>query len=195
MENDSCYTVYKHTFPNGKVYIGITSIDPKKRWANGAGYKDNARMYNAIKKYGWDNIQHEILITGLTQEQAYEKEIALIAEHRSMEFDKGYNRHIGGAYMPVDYIDYEGCLPPYDRVKRDPIMKLLLLKLFQKALGYEYYDIVKIFSNGKLCATQSVPQVVKPEIELVEMLYEKYKYEIELKTYIDRAKQILEGDK
>lgn len=29
------YSVYKHTFPNGKVYIGMTGQEPEKRWANG----------------------------------------------------------------------------------------------------------------------------------------------------------------
>lgn len=195
MINERPYKVYKHTFPNGKVYIGITSLEPKKRWANGAGYRDNKRMYNAIKKYGWDNIKHEILFTDLTQEQAYEKEITLIAEYGSIEFDKGYNRHIGGAYMQPDYIDYEESLPPYNEVKNNPIMKLLLLKVFQTALGYGYFDIIEIYENGVLCNTQRVPQEVKPDIELVEMLYEKYKGEIELKSYIDRAKLLLEGNK
>ena len=29
------YYVYKHTFPNNKVYIGITQQEPQKRWKNG----------------------------------------------------------------------------------------------------------------------------------------------------------------
>lgn len=33
------YTVYKHTSPVGKVYIGITKMNPVRRWANGLGYK------------------------------------------------------------------------------------------------------------------------------------------------------------
>lgn len=31
-------TVYKHTSPSGKVYIGITGREPKLRWDNGNGY-------------------------------------------------------------------------------------------------------------------------------------------------------------
>ena len=69
------YTVYKHTTPSGKIYIGITSNDPKYRWKNGYGYMNNKYFFNAIKKYGWNNISHEILFTGLSEEEAYSKEI------------------------------------------------------------------------------------------------------------------------
>lgn len=34
------YTVYKHTSPVDKVYIGITVMNPVRRWANGLGYKN-----------------------------------------------------------------------------------------------------------------------------------------------------------
>ena len=33
------FIVYKHTSPNGKVYIGITKQNPKQRWGNGSGYR------------------------------------------------------------------------------------------------------------------------------------------------------------
>lgn len=29
------YTVYKHTSPNGKVYIGITKLSVERRWQEG----------------------------------------------------------------------------------------------------------------------------------------------------------------
>lgn len=45
------YTVYFHTFPNGKRYIGITKQEPKRRWRDGKGYEGQA-VYNAILKYG-----------------------------------------------------------------------------------------------------------------------------------------------
>ena len=41
------YSVYKHTFPDGKVYIGI-SINPKTRWSRGHGYKNNKIMDKEI---------------------------------------------------------------------------------------------------------------------------------------------------
>lgn len=64
------FSVYKHTSPVGKVYIGITSKAPKERWQNGRGYWNNKHFYRAIKKYGWNNFEHEILYEGLTEGQA-----------------------------------------------------------------------------------------------------------------------------
>lgn len=90
------YTVYMHTAPNGKRYIGITSNALKKRWDCGRGYSHNEYFSNAIKKYGWDNIKHETLFENLTKEQAEQKEIELIAEYKSNQRDYGYNITNGG---------------------------------------------------------------------------------------------------
>lgn len=90
------YCVYKHITPQNKVYIGITSINPTKRWNYGCGYKHNQYFYRAIKKYGWDNIKHEILLTGLTKKQAEQKEIELIALYKSNKKEYGYNIESGG---------------------------------------------------------------------------------------------------
>lgn len=89
------YSVYMHTCPNCKVYIGITSQEPKTRWANGRGYTQSL-IRNAIKKYGWENIKHEVLFEGLTKEQAEQKEIELIAQYKSNQREYGYNIAKGG---------------------------------------------------------------------------------------------------
>ena len=89
------YVVYKHTAPNGKVYIGITCRDPEERWANGKGY--NGQYFGrAVKKYGWENFSHEILFSDLTKEQACKKEIELISFYNSTNPKKGYNLSTGG---------------------------------------------------------------------------------------------------
>lgn len=91
------YFVYKHKFPNGKVYIGITCQNPKYRWNNGKGYtKSQIKMYNAIKKYGWENVEHSILYKNLTKEEAEEKEKDLIAFYKSYNDEFGYNIEMGG---------------------------------------------------------------------------------------------------
>ena len=94
MKNNYC--VYKHTVPNGKVYIGITGIKPERRWQNGYGYKRQKYFYHAIEKYGWDNFRHEILFNGLTKEEAEQKEIELIALYKSNKREYGYNVANGG---------------------------------------------------------------------------------------------------
>ena len=90
------YCVYKHTSPNGKCYIGITCQSPKRRWDCGRGYKDNIHFTNAIRRYGWDNIKHEILLKDLTREEAELKEIELIALYKSADRKYGYNVQLGG---------------------------------------------------------------------------------------------------
>lgn len=90
------YIVYMHKFQNGKVYVGITSQSPKHRWNNGKGYSNNIFMTNAIKKYGWENIEHIILFKNLTKEEAEQKEIELIAYYKSNNKKYGYNILDGG---------------------------------------------------------------------------------------------------
>ena len=94
MENN--YTVYMHISPSGKRYIGITSMKPEKRWKNGKGYLNNQYFTNAIEKYGWDNFEHIIIAINLSEEQAKEMEIELIAKWDSVNRDKGYNITLGG---------------------------------------------------------------------------------------------------
>ena len=96
MISDKRFCVYKHTCPNGKVYIGITSQLPCQRWARGQGYRENWHFANAIKKYGWDNILHEIVYTDLTQTEAEKIEIQLIQAYNSTNPKNGYNRDPGG---------------------------------------------------------------------------------------------------
>lgn len=95
------WTIYQHKFPNGKSYIGKTSQKPEDRWGNnGRNYnKLQPLMYNAIQKYGWDNIEHIILEEHLTAEEADIKEQEYIEKFHSYyldEFGPGYNMTKGG---------------------------------------------------------------------------------------------------
>lgn len=90
------YSVYMHTTPDGRVYIGMTGQKPEDRWVRGEGYKSNPRFYQAIREEGWDNIEHEILETGLSRAEAAELEKGLIAEYNSTDLAFGYNMKSGG---------------------------------------------------------------------------------------------------
>lgn len=79
------------------MYIGITSISPERRWGrNGIHYKGCVAFYNAIQKYGWDNIKHEILYSGLTRDGASSLEAFFISMYHSNNSRYGYNLTNGG---------------------------------------------------------------------------------------------------
>lgn len=101
------FTVYKHTSPNNKVYIGITAMNPpEKRWGkNGYGYNRNKHFWSAIQLYGWENFMHEILFRDLSQEEAEEKEIELIAKYNSTDNNCGYNVLKGGNAQSEETIE------------------------------------------------------------------------------------------
>lgn len=90
------YIVYRHTTPSNKVYIGITCKKPNERWRNGKGYNYSLHFSSAIKKYGWENIKHDILFSGLTKEEAEQKEIELIRQYKATDRRYGYNLETGG---------------------------------------------------------------------------------------------------
>lgn len=99
--NIKTWKVYIHINKiNNKKYIGITSEnDPNKRWKNGLGYKKQI-FYNAIQKYGWNNFQHKILYQNLTEMEAKQKEVELIAFYKTNNNLYGYNQTRGGDAVP-----------------------------------------------------------------------------------------------
>ena len=74
----------------------MTKQDVEIRWQNGNGYIYNSYFYNAIKKYGWENISHEIIASNLTEEEACNFEKLLIKKLKSNIRNFGYNLTTGG---------------------------------------------------------------------------------------------------
>lgn len=89
------WTVYRHTSPSSKVYVGITT-NLKERWSNfGAHYCTyNSIFKNAINKYGWNNIQHEVLLEGISKKEAEYAERYLIKWYKT--HNMSYNITEGG---------------------------------------------------------------------------------------------------
>lgn len=97
------YRVYKHTSPSGKYYIGITKQTVERRWGkNGINYFGKLKngkpaqslLANAIKKYGWGNLKHEVLYDNIEETQAKILEISLIKEAKNLNLS--YNITAGG---------------------------------------------------------------------------------------------------
>lgn len=140
------YKVYKHTFPNNKIYIGITCRSVKARWLNGKGYNHNAYMTNAIKKYGWDNIKHETLFDNLTKEEAEQKEIELIALYKSSQREFGYNIEKGGHYAGV---------------MAEETKKKLSQKLKGRKLSKEQIEKLIAINTGKILTLETRQKISK----------------------------------
>ena len=93
---DKKWCVYVHISPSNKYYVGVTSNKPDVRWRNGNGYDYNAYFTRAIKKYGWNNFQHEIVANNLTEIEAKNFEKLLIKKLKSNAREFGYNLTDGG---------------------------------------------------------------------------------------------------
>lgn len=149
---DKKWTVYKHTCPNGKVYIGITSVKPEYRWSNGKGYTGSKYFNNAIKKYGWDNIDHEILFTNMNEKEAKDMERQLIAQYNSNNPQFGYNMTKGGdgtlgIKRSKEQIEYLKSVLSKSIYQRDLNGKLIKkwqsVRSIEKELGYARSNITQ----------------------------------------------------
>ena len=92
---------------NGKVYVGITSKSVEERWGyQGNGYKPHknhkpTHFWRAIKKYGWNNFDHMIILDNLSQDEAELLEQQYIQLFDSLE--NGYNSTVGGCVGSKGY--------------------------------------------------------------------------------------------
>lgn len=111
------YTVYMHTSPSGKRYIGITGRRLSKRFDCGRGYQHCPHMKAAIKKYGWENFKTTILSEGLDKLSAEIDEVSYIAAFRTNDPDFGYNITGGGEH--AGELSPEGRARLSDRMRGD----------------------------------------------------------------------------
>lgn len=107
MINNGDCSVYIHINKiNGKIYVGRTSQNPEDRYGtNGIGYlrrdKYSEKYFqplfaNAINKYGWENFDHEVIASNLTEEESRKFEKLLINLLHSNQKEFGYNMTEGG---------------------------------------------------------------------------------------------------
>ena len=149
--NNKKFCVYEHLFPNGKRYIEITSKKPTVRWENGSGYDKNHQsvMYNAIQKYGWDNIQHNILYDNLTED---EKQWDIIIDKKHFYSQRDFANYIGENYtnvclwlnqkkpMPLDIINHGLQVFVNDE-------EIIFTNVRERVLGWEYKGKTFIVNN------------------------------------------------
>lgn len=198
------YTVYKHTCPNGKVYIGITKQKPERRWgAHGCGYKENEYFYRAIQKYGWENIKHEIIAEGLTEEEADIMEIDLISKYRANDRSCGYNRHSGGKVHDTISLTelLRGDYLPYEDIQKNDVLCSVFNGLINSALGFKYKETetISVYSNNQKIkeTTRDIEKERKPSYFAICVLLAHYSETDKVKAIKDKLlklKRDIEND-
>lgn len=91
------YTIYKAINKvNGKVYIGFDSKYPNRITVHKSASKNqDCKFYRAIRKYGWDNFEWEILYQSADRDYTLNiMETYFINEYDSL--NNGYNSTLGG---------------------------------------------------------------------------------------------------
>lgn len=97
---ESIYLIYKHTSPSGKSYIGLTkNYDARCKQHRYTASRCIA-FQAAIAKHGWDNFTHDILVEGITLDEANVLEARYIDEHQSLH-PNGYNLTPGGKVYKI----------------------------------------------------------------------------------------------
>ena len=102
------YIVYQILFPNNKRYIGCTSATLTKRINDHISAMEsglNYKIYNAMRKYGVNNLKFEILGKYKTKEEMFIKEKYFINLFNSQL--NGYNTTLGGEGCPGRIISEE----------------------------------------------------------------------------------------
>lgn len=96
MQDTKLFILYYHKSPANKYYVGITSKKSViQRWhLDGSGYRTQIKFWRAIQKYGWDNFEHVVVKTDLTEADAYAAEQFFIKLYDSKT--NGYNSDDGG---------------------------------------------------------------------------------------------------
>lgn len=89
------YKVYRYTFPDGMIYIGMTKNSIQYR--KDCGYHHNSRLKSAIKAAGWGSVTVDILAESPDRNAAFELEKHYIELFASCDPSVGYNISHGGA--------------------------------------------------------------------------------------------------
>jgi hypothetical protein len=113
--------VYLLVGPTGKSYVGITK-SPEKRWSS---HKRKAEttpdkrhpLYDSMRKHGCDSFKMEVVVSGLTLEEAKAAEVSLIQTLGTNDPSCGYNVSRGGEYDGAD-----GSKKFWEDIRKDPVI-------------------------------------------------------------------------
>lgn len=139
-QDNKIYYLYKITNKiNGKIYIGQT-VQPNKRWNQHRNDAANPKIpfHYAIKKYGAQNFEFEIIATCKSQDDTNYIETLLVKQYNSFIANgKGYNATHGGMNAPKTeefkqmMRDWHVSLSPEEKEKRSEMHRASMLNLIE----------------------------------------------------------------
>lgn len=158
------WKIYKHTFPNGKIYIGQTKQTLEERFCNGKGYRGCPYINHAIEKYGWESVTTEIIQSNIPSlEEANKLEIYYIEKYDARNPDIGYNISIGGGI--VNKIN--------DKAIYEQWLKGLSVTEISKLLHYDRHVVSNVLKSYDV--TQK--EIYDRKNKNTGLMHRKYDYE------------------
>lgn len=111
--SESCITdiysgIYKITFPNNKIYIGLSNNMYRRMLEHNTDFRNNLPIEKAIQKYG-KITEFEILelIPAENRKLMIEREKYWINFYNSTNKDIGYNISVGGDGANIGCLNHE----------------------------------------------------------------------------------------
>lgn len=99
------HKIYEFVSPNGKRYIGYTGLPITSRLSCHRSRLNNGwkhPLYSAMKKYGFDNFEFNIVLKTLDRQEALSKEKELV-KSLNTKYPNGYNLSDGGEMSALGY--------------------------------------------------------------------------------------------
>ena len=204
--------IYKASFPNGKVYIGQTTQTLENRKyqhkRDAIDLNRKSPFFFAIRKYGWENVEWEIIEEGeFTAEELDKKEIYYISFYHSCVKDEncnGYNvlkgRHNNDS-LRVRLKDIKPTLDKIIQMNKDGIKEKEIakevnldvdtIKKILKGRTWRYYTGIKRIPS-------QVNRLSLSEIEEILQMYKDGKSYQEIADKLNRNKtsiwEVLNGE-
>lgn len=156
--------IYKITNKiNGKMYVGQTVQDLKKRW-NSHCAKNNGciRLHNSIKKYGKENFEVKVLVRCSSIEEMNHRESYYIKLLNALS-PNGYNLTTGGKNKRLSEETKEKISNSNKGKKRSPYTKETRLKMSESRMGRrlskETKEKISESSIGKILSEETKEKI------------------------------------
>ena len=137
------FIIYRATnLANGKVYIGFTTNFSARKGGHKFDSKTkDTKFCKAIRKYGWDNFEWDIILMSWDREHCLAAETELIKSYNSIE--AGYNTHTGGRVGATQHGEANGMFGRTHTVGTKQVLAEAASKRFRGKSYEELYGTEK----------------------------------------------------